>query len=134
MISCAFGAGDDPRVGLVLLTLTAIVVGAMTTVAGAIGAGALSWAFYSGFVLNRTGILTLDRSGGQALLMIVLAATVGSAVAGLARWARAVAADYASARSLPAAPTTPARLHLETRRVQAIRPAAGRCEISRKQH
>ena len=36
------------------------------------------------FVLNRTGILTLDRGGGQALLMIVLSATVVSALAGLA--------------------------------------------------
>lgn len=110
MISWAFGAGDDARVGLVLLTLTATVVGAVTTVSGAIGAGALCWAFYSGFVLNRTGILTMDRSGGQALLIIVLAATVASTIAGLARWARAVAADHASTRSLPAGPIAPARL------------------------
>jgi hypothetical protein len=134
MISWASGAGDDLRVGLVLLTLTAIVVGAVTTVPGAIGAGALCWAFYSGFVLNRSGILTWDRSGEQALLIIMLAATVASTIAGLMRWARAVAADHASARSLPTGPIAPARLHLETHRVQAIRPAAGRCDISRKQH
>jgi hypothetical protein len=95
MISWAFGAGSDPRVGLVLLTLTAIAVGAVTTVPGAIGAGALCWAFYSGFVLDRLGSLTLDRGGGQALLTIVLSAMVASAVAGLVRWARAVAADRA---------------------------------------
>ena len=48
------------------------------------------------FVLNRTGILTLDRGGGQALLMIVLSATVASALAGLCRWAQTVAATHAS--------------------------------------
>jgi hypothetical protein len=83
MISRAFGAGDDPRVGLVLLTLTALMVSAVTTVPGVIGAGALCWAFYSGFVLNRTGNLTLDRGGGPVLLVIVLSATVASALAGL---------------------------------------------------
>ncbi|MCA1674441.1 MAG: hypothetical protein LC799_20375, partial [Actinobacteria bacterium] len=65
MISWAFGAGDDPRVGLVLLTLTAVAVGAVTTVPGAIGAGALCWACYSGFVLGRLGTLTLDRVAGR---------------------------------------------------------------------
>jgi hypothetical protein len=96
MISRAFGAGDDPRVGLVLLTLTTLMVSAVTTVPGVIGAGALCWAFYSGFVLNRTGILTSDRGGGQALLVIVLSATVASALAGLLRWAQTVAATHAS--------------------------------------
>lgn len=70
----------------------------------------------AGFVLDRAGTLTLDRGGGQALLTILLAAVVASAVAGLMRWARAVAADRASARSLSASPVAPARLHLETRR------------------
>ncbi|HEV7450974.1 MAG TPA: hypothetical protein VGO16_06225 [Pseudonocardiaceae bacterium] len=100
MLAWAFGAGSDPSVGLVLLTLTAIVVGAMTTMPGAIGAGALCWAFYSGFVLDRAGTLTLDRGGGQALLTILLCAMVASVVAGLLQWARAVAADRALARSI----------------------------------
>lgn len=113
-----------------LLTLTAIAVGAVTTVPGAIGAGALCWAFYSGFVLDRAGTLTLDRGGGQALLTILLAAVAASAVAGLMRWARAVAADRPLARSLSASPVAPARLHLGTRRVQVIRPAVGRCNAS----
>ncbi len=39
--------------------------------------------------------LTFDRGGGQALLTIVLSAVVASAVAGLTRWARAVAAERA---------------------------------------
>jgi hypothetical protein len=95
MLAWAFGAGRDPRVGLVLLTITAIAVGAVTTVPGAIGAGALCWAFYSGFVLDRLGSLTLDRGGGQALLTIVLSAMVASAVARLVRWARAVGAERA---------------------------------------
>jgi len=128
MLAWAFGAGSDPRVGLVLLTLTAIVIGAVTTMPGAIGAGALCWAFYSGFVLDRAGTLTFDRGGGQALLTILLSAVVASAVAGLMRWARAVAADRALARSLSANPVAPATLHLETRRVQVIRPAVGRCD------
>ncbi|HEY2762988.1 MAG TPA: hypothetical protein VGJ13_03095, partial [Pseudonocardiaceae bacterium] len=78
MIFWVFGAGRDPHIGLVLLTLTAITVGAVTTVPGGIGTGALCWAYYSGFVLDRFGTLTFDRGGGQALLMIVLAATVAS--------------------------------------------------------
>ncbi len=112
MLAWAFGAGSDPRVGLVLLTLTAIAVGAMTTVPGAIGAGALCWAFYSGFVLDRAGTLTFDRGGGQALLTILLSAMVASAVAGLMRWARAVAADRALARSLSASANTPTWNHI----------------------
>jgi hypothetical protein len=95
MISWAFGAGRDPRVGLALLTITAIAVGAVTTVPGAIAAGALCWAFYSGFILDRAGTLTLSRGGGQTLATIVLCAVVASVVAGLMRWARAVAADSA---------------------------------------
>lgn len=63
LISWAVGAGSDPRVGLVLLTLTAIAVGAVTTMPGAIGSGALCWAFYSGFVLDRFGTLTFERGG-----------------------------------------------------------------------
>jgi hypothetical protein len=104
----SLGAGDS-RIGLVLLTLTAAVVGVVTTLPGAIGAGALCWACYSGFVLDRFGTLTLGRGGGQALLVIVLAATAASAAAGLVRWARAVAADLASARSPSAAPATSTR-------------------------
>lgn len=112
MLAWAFGAGSDPRVGLVLLTLTAIAVGAVTTVPGAIGAGALCWAFYSGFVLDRAGTLTFDRGGGQALLTILLSAVVASAVVGLMRWARAVAADRALARSLSASANTPTWSHI----------------------
>jgi hypothetical protein len=97
-IAWAFGAGRDPRIGLVLLTITAIAVGAVTTMPGAIGTGAICWAFYSGFVVNRAGILTLDRGGGQALLIILLAAMVASAVASLARWVRIIAADHARQR------------------------------------
>lgn len=93
MISWGFGAGDDPRVGLVLLTLTASALGAVSTVPGAIGAGALCWACYSGFVLNRMGVLTLDGGGEQALLTIVLAATATSGGASLMRWIRAVVND-----------------------------------------
>jgi hypothetical protein len=103
MLSWLVGAGVDSRIGLVLLTLTAIVVGAFTTLHGAIGAGAMCWSCYSGFVLNRFGLLSFDRGGGQALLVIALAAMSASAVAALARWARAVAADQASARALSAA-------------------------------
>jgi hypothetical protein len=106
MISWACGAGNDPRVGLVLLTVTAIAVGAATTVPGAIAAGALCWAFYCGFILDRAGTLTLDRSGGQTLLTIVLSAAAASVVASLMRWARAVAADCALARQLPASANT----------------------------
>ena len=112
MLAWAFGAGSDPRVGLVLLTLTAIAVGVVTTVPGAIAAGALCWAFYSGFVLDRAGTLTLGRGGGQALLTILLCAMVASAVAGLLRWARAVAADRALARSLSTRATTPRWSHI----------------------
>lgn len=97
MISLGLGAGTDPRIGLVLLTLTAVGVAVLTTVPGAIGAGMLCWAFYSGFVLDRFGDLTLRQGAVPALLLMLLLPTAASAVAGLLRWARAVAADRAMA-------------------------------------
>lgn len=106
MISWACGAGSDPRIGLALLTVTAMAVGAATTVPGAIAAGALCWAFYCGFILDRAGTLTLNRGGGQTLLTIVLSAAAASTVASLLRWARAVAADCALERQLSASANT----------------------------
>ncbi len=114
-LAWAFGAGSEPRVGLALLTVIAIALGAMTTVPGAIGAGALCWAFYSGFVLDRAGTLTLDRGGGQALLTILLSAVVASAVAGLMRWARAVGAERTQARPLSITPIPTASIRTRRR-------------------
>jgi hypothetical protein len=126
LISWALGAGSDPRVGLALLTVTAIAVGAVTTVPGAVAAGALCWAFYAGFILDRAGTLTLDRGGGQMLLTVVLSAVAASAVAGLVRWARAVAADSAPARSvLPVSANDPGIASTSTTRFRERRKSAG---------
>jgi hypothetical protein len=82
MISLGLGAGSDPRIGLVLLTLTAVGIAVLTTVPGAIGAGMLCWAFYSGFVLDSFGDLTLHHGAGPALLTMLLLPAAASAVAG----------------------------------------------------
>lgn len=82
MISLGLGAGTDPRIGLVLLTLTAVGVAVLTTVSGALASGVLCWAFYSGFVLDSFGDLTLHRGAAQALLLMLLLAAAASAAAG----------------------------------------------------
>lgn len=68
-------------------------VRACTTVPGAISAGVLCWGFYSGFVLDRFGVLTLAHGCGQALTLIVLAAMTASVITAALRLVHAIAAD-----------------------------------------
>jgi hypothetical protein len=85
LLAWVLGAGHDPRVGLVLLVLTAGAVGAASTPWGALVGALPVWALDTGFVLNRFGVLTLDHRSIPALAMITLAAGVPSMVTARAR-------------------------------------------------
>ena len=78
------GAGHDPAVGLLLLTAAA-AVGSLTTSIGALASALQCWAFYTGFLLNRQGILTFDHASRSALAIIVFVGVVPSLLLTTAR-------------------------------------------------
>jgi hypothetical protein len=79
------GAGRDPVVGLVVLTVVAAAVGAVCTPLGALVAAVPLWALDTGFVLNRFGVLTVDHRSLPALATIQLAAILSSLAAAWTR-------------------------------------------------
>ena len=58
ILASMIGAGHDPAMGLLLLTGAAAMVGTLTTPIGALASALQCWAFYTGFLLNRQGLLT----------------------------------------------------------------------------
>jgi hypothetical protein len=90
IVAGMIGASHDPAVGLLLLTAAAAMLGALTTPIGALASALQCWAFYTGFLLNRQGVLTLDHLSRNALAVIVLAGVVPSllltAVRRFAQW------------------------------------------------
>jgi hypothetical protein len=72
------GAGRDPVVGLIVLTVVAAAVGAVCTPLGALVAAVPLWALDTGFVLNRFGTLTVDHRSLPALGIIQAAAILSS--------------------------------------------------------
>jgi hypothetical protein len=85
IVASMIGAGHDPAVGLLLLTAAAALVGALTTPIGALASALQCWAFYTGFLLNRQGVLTLDHPSRTALAIIVFAGVVPSLLLTAAR-------------------------------------------------
>ena len=79
------GAARDPAVGLILLIATAGIVGTLTTPVGAVASAAQCWAFYTGFILNRLGVLTFDHGSLTTLLVIVLTGIMPSLLLTTAR-------------------------------------------------
>ena len=86
IVASVIGAGHDPAMGLLLLTATAAMVGALTTPIGALASALQCWAFYTGFLLNRQGVLTFDQSSRTALAIIVFAGVVSSLLLAAAKW------------------------------------------------
>ena len=76
IVASMIGAGHDPAVGLLLLTAAAAMVGTLTTPIGALASALQCWAFYTGFLLNRQGVLTFDHPSRTALAIIVFAGVV----------------------------------------------------------
>ena len=72
------GAGHAALVGLVMSALTAAVVGMVSTPLGVTAAAMVIWAFDDGFVVNRFGVLSLDRHGWAALVVIVFSGVAAS--------------------------------------------------------
>jgi hypothetical protein len=86
IVAAMIGAGHDPAVGLLLLTAAAAMVGTLTTPLGALASAWQCWAFYTGFLLNRQGVLTFDHASRSALAIIVFAGVVPSLLLAAARW------------------------------------------------
>lgn len=80
------GAGHDPAVGLLLLTAAAAMVGTLTTPIGALASALQCWAFYTGFLLNRLGVLTFNHPSRTALAIIVFAGVVPSLLLTATKW------------------------------------------------
>jgi hypothetical protein len=68
-----------------LLIATAGIVGTLTTPVGAVASAAQCWAFYTGFILNRLGVLTFDHGSLTTLLVIVLTGIMPSLLLTTAR-------------------------------------------------
>ena len=64
--------------GLLLLTAAAAMVATLTTPIGALASALQCWAFYTGFLLNRQGVLTFDHASRSALAIIIFASVVPS--------------------------------------------------------
>lgn len=79
------GVGGYPEVGLALLALATLAVGAGTTVPGALACAAQAWGMYSGFWLHGLGELRLDRPSVTGLVVLVLLGVSASALALLVR-------------------------------------------------
>lgn len=86
-----FGWAAREPVSLVLLALAALLVGAVTTVAGAVAAAVQGWAVYSGFVVNRLGELRMAPADRSALLVLLAVAVLAGLVATAMRSAGAPA-------------------------------------------
>ena len=85
IVASMIGAGHDPTLGLLLLTAAAAMVGALTTPIGALASALQCWAFYTGFLLNRQGVLTFDHASRTALAIIVFTGVVPSLLLTAAR-------------------------------------------------
>ncbi len=91
ILACLLGAGREPAVGFVLLAATAAAVGALTTPIGALSSATQCWALYTGFVLNRFGVLTFDHRSLIALAVMALAGILGSEIVTMRRASRSAA-------------------------------------------
>jgi len=85
IVAWMIGAGHDPAMGLLLLTTAAAMVGILTTPIGALASALQCWAFYTGFLLNRQGVLTFDHPSRTALAIIVFSGVVPSLLLTTAR-------------------------------------------------
>jgi hypothetical protein len=99
VVAWLLGAGDEPVVGLVILAGTAGVVGAVTTVSGALTAAVQCWAFYTGFVRDRLGVLQFDGLAARDMALIggvaVAASLIGLLLRVLQRHFRSAAPVWA---------------------------------------
>ena len=80
VIGWLLGAGRHPMVGLGVLALSVAGVGAVCTPLGALAAAVATWALDTGFILNRFGVLTLDRRTVLALVVLTVAALAPSLI------------------------------------------------------
>jgi hypothetical protein len=78
ILAWLLGAGREPAMGFVLLAVTAGTVGALTTPIGALSSATQCWAFYTGFILNRFGVLTFDHRSLVTLAVMALAGVLPS--------------------------------------------------------
>lgn len=90
IVATCVGAVAGPEVGLVLLAVVAVSVGAVTTVPGAMLGAAQCWALYTGFLHNELGVLSMDGNSRFALHLLL---SVGLAASVLALVVRALASD-----------------------------------------
>lgn len=80
-----WSVGGNPTAGLVLASIAAAAVAAVTTIPGGTVAGGLCWACYDGFVVNRLGTLTVGQAELVAFAIVVTTALVTGIAANLLR-------------------------------------------------
>lgn len=99
VVAWLLGAGATPLIGLVLLTVVAAVVDALTSLPGALAGATQCWALYDGFVAHRLGELSFAAPDLTSLAVVLGAGVVG--VAG-ARLTQFLTVDHAGDRRRPA--------------------------------
>lgn len=72
--------GGEPSIGLLLVTVAAVAVGARTAPTTAITAAAVCWACYDGFVVHREGVLGVDTTSLSMVVGGALVAAVARAL------------------------------------------------------
>lgn len=82
-VAVTWALGGDPAIGLALAVVAAVLIGARTTVPGAVVGAALCWACYDGFVVNRFAVLGGSRGELAALASLAAVAVGASAVRAL---------------------------------------------------
>lgn len=90
VVATCLGAITGPDIGLVLLAVVAVSVGATTTVPGAVLSAVQCWALYTGFLDNQFGVLTMDAKSEFALHLLL---SVGFAASVVALLVRALVSD-----------------------------------------
>lgn len=85
VVATCLGALTGPDIGLVLLAVVAVSVGAVTTVPGAVLGAAQCWALYTGFLDNQLGVLRMDDNSEFALHLLLSVGFAASVVALLIR-------------------------------------------------
>ncbi len=77
--------GPGPITGIVVLAVVTVVLSWLSTVPGALGIGAMSWLFYSGFVVHGQGQLAVSgtRDAVAAAILVGLGLVVSLSRAAL---------------------------------------------------
>jgi hypothetical protein len=80
VVASLAGATEHHVIGLFTLALAVAVVSAVTTVLGALAAGAQCWLLYASFIVGRSGGLVLDESSADAAGLFTIVALTATGI------------------------------------------------------